>query len=134
MTRRPNRRGWRCSACSTSPRRPATEPLSMLDVLKQYHEGPAGESAAYWEEHWDGFDVDDAVAQYARDPLKRVFETNVASGDLLLEAGCGLGQYVVQQRRLGVHAVGLDFAIETLLRVRRHEPTLPLVVGDVNAL
>ena len=67
----------------------------MVDVLKQYHEGPSGESARYWEEHWDEFDPEDAVARYARDPLRPVLETNVAPGDLLLEAGCGLAQYVV---------------------------------------
>ena len=40
-----------------------------------------------------------------------------------------------RQRRRGVPArVGLDFASETLLRVRRHEPDVPLVVGDINAL
>lgn len=106
----------------------------MADVLKQYHEDRVGESAAYWQDHWDEFDLDDAIARYARDPLRRVFEANVAPGDLLLEAGCGLAQYVVQQRRLGVRAVGLDFASETLLRVRRHDADVPLVVGDVNAL
>jgi SAM-dependent methyltransferase len=52
----------------------------------------------------------------------------------VLEGGCGRGQYVVHYARRGARMVGLDFATDTLQRLRRSHPALATCGGDVSRL
>src|SRR4051812_15212065 len=108
----------------------------MRDLLKLRHRrsGSRGDSVAYWEDHWSQRPLDHAIRSVATGSLRRVFERHVAVGSLLLEGGCGQGEYVVYERSRGVRAVGLDFAAETLSRLRSAYGDVPLVQGDVNHL
>jgi SAM-dependent methyltransferase len=52
----------------------------------------------------------------------------------VLEAGCGLGQFVLALRRRGWDAEGVDYAEETVQAVRAALPDLPIRTGDVTRL
>ena len=49
----------------------------------------------FWSEHWGGEDVGELLAVARRSPLTQHIESALAPGGLVLEAGCGLGQYVI---------------------------------------
>ena len=52
----------------------------------------------------------------------------------VLEAGCGPGWYVLALRCRGYDAEGVEYATETVRRVRELYPDLPVRVGDVTHL
>ena len=90
---------------------------------------------AFWAEHWGG---------HAPDALARVAETSPLTELILrhlppapapvLEAGCGLGQYVVLLRGRGYHAVGADWAVDPLRVCRAWAKDTPLVAMDLGQL
>lgn len=104
-------------------------------MLKMFHDAShAGGDAGFWEETWREGCFEEALRFCEVDPLRQLFERYVRPGDLLLEGGCGQGNYVVYQSRRGVNAVGLDFAQVTLHELRERLPSVPLAAGDVAAL
>lgn len=86
----------------------------------------------FWEEHWRAHSIK-AVARVAEtSPL-----TNMILGGLpprgtrVLEAGCGLGQYVMLLRLRGYRATGADWSLDALRACRAVAPGTPLSVMDL---
>lgn len=52
----------------------------------------------------------------------------------ILEAGCGLGQYVLALQARGYECEGVEWGEETVKAVRSIRPDLPIRVGDVTQL
>lgn len=92
-------------------------------------------SPGYWDEQWNKLSFSHAtprtrlsnfVCYYTRKYLPK--------GASVLEAGCGRGQFVLGLSAVGYDAHGVDFAPETVRRVREAYPNLQVRVGDVRAL
>jgi SAM-dependent methyltransferase len=92
-------------------------------------------SPEYWDDQWKKQSfahprvrgrLSDYVCYYTCKYLPK--------GAKVLEAGCGRGQYVLGLASLGYDAHGIDFAAETVRRVREAYPHLPVRCGDVRAL
>jgi SAM-dependent methyltransferase len=92
----------------------------------------------FWEDHWR------KQRQHAANMLKRSANGYLGCGALaaslvkhlprkgiILEAGCGLGQYVLALRARGYDCRGIDFAEDTVQWVRGLFPSVPIDVGDV---
>jgi SAM-dependent methyltransferase len=94
----------------------------------------AGSSAEYWENVWSDQAFEEALRFCEVDPLRGLFEEFLRPGALVLEGGCGRGQYVAYYTARGVRVVGLDFATAALERLRRSHPHLRLLGGDVSRL
>jgi SAM-dependent methyltransferase len=107
-------------------------------MLKMYHPTASDERAGGSPEYWEATWADGALAEALRfcevDPLRPLFEEFLVPGALVLEGGCGRGQYVAYYAGRGVRMVGLDFATTTLSRLRRSHPDLRLCGGDVGRL
>ena len=88
----------------------------------------------FWSEHWGGQDVGELLAVARRSPLTGLVESGLPSGGLILEAGCGLGQYVILLRERGHRAVGADWSVEALRRARGHADGAPVAAMDLGAL
>ena len=95
----------------------------------------------FWEEHWGSEDgnVESLLARFStgylgRGPLKGSLLRYLPREGIILEAGCGLGQYVAALRERGYDCRGVDFAAETLKRVLRIKPGLPVQVVDIRSL
>ena len=88
----------------------------------------------FWAEHWGRHEVADLLAIAATSPLTDLIVAGLPRGGVVLEAGCGLGQYVVHLRRLGHRAVGADWSFEPLAACRRFAPGAPLAVMDLRRL
>ena len=88
--------------------------------------------ADFWTEHWGTHSVEELLAVARRSPLTRLIEAHLPSRGLVLEAGCGLGQYVLHLRERGHRAVGADWSLEALRAGTRLGA--PLAVMDLRAL
>ena len=93
--------------------------------------------AVFWEQHWQRH-FSPEICRWAEqgrlgwfeDPFTRYLPRQ----GRILEAGCGLGQYVVVLRVRGYDAEGVEWAPETVKAVRALYPDLPIRVGDVTRL
>lgn len=85
----------------------------------------------YWTRHWAGESLDHllAVAEYSE--ATRFIENFVHVGDELLEAGCGLGQYVAYFAARGVNAIGVDYSVEAIEAHRARFPDSSVMVADI---
>jgi SAM-dependent methyltransferase len=91
-------------------------------------------SREFWAEHWGGEDVDHLVHIAATSPLTALIEGALPPAGPILEAGCGLGQYVILLRRRGRAVTGADWSQDALGRARRAAPSTPLTVMDLARL
>src|SRR5262249_39358771 len=88
----------------------------------------------YWSEHWGGEAVDHLVRVASTSPLTTIIEEALPSSGRILEAGCGLGQYVILLRQRHRAVIGADWSPEALRRSRSAAPSTPLVVMDLTRL
>jgi len=92
--------------------------------------------------HWEALWQEEMVspqyfAQFLRGELKyfdRPFKRHLPESGIILEAGCGIGQWVVALRSRGYNCVGLDYVHESLERTNHVVGPLPFIASDVMAL
>lgn len=94
----------------------------------------AGNTPDFWEENWERSRFEENVEFCRIDPLRPLFEKYSREGSLMLEGGCGLGQYLAYYDLKGRKVVGLDFAQKALKNLRRRQQHLNLCAGDVSQL
>ena len=87
----------------------------------------------FWSEHWGGHTVDDLLAIAAVSPLTSLITEALPREGVVLEAGCGLGQYVILLRQRGWRAAGVDGSVTALATARR-TAAVPLAASDLRAL
>lgn len=91
----------------------------------------------YWENQWSERDVRRQIEAAPRkawwpDLCRRLDE--LAPGALILEAGCGMGQFVYLLHEAGHRVIGVDLAAEAIGRTKEIFPQLDLRVQDVTRL
>ncbi len=87
----------------------------------------------FWTEHWGGQSVESLLAIARTSPLTDLITASLPAGGRVLEAGCGLGQYVLLLRERGWAAVGVDWSQPALAACRRLAPA-PLAAMELRAL
>ena len=94
----------------------------------------AAADASFWDEHWKSY-LSPAVYQGAElghiEPYDAVFTRYLPKTGKIIEAGCGLAQYVLGLNKRGYDVEGVDFSAETVNAVRALRPDLSIRVGDV---
>lgn len=104
-------------------------------MLKMYHtQAHSGSSPDFWDENWEASQFEETVRFCAVDPLRPLFEKYLRQDSLMLEGGCGLGNYLAYYSARGFNVVGLDFAQRALKTLRIRQPGLKLCGGDVSRL
>ena len=88
----------------------------------------------FWTEHWGRHSPQELLRIAETSPLTDLVLAGLPREGLVLEAGCGLGQYVVLLRARGHRALGVDWSPEALAACRRAYPETPLAVGDLTRL
>ena len=88
----------------------------------------------YWTKSWEGssFSIEeksDAVKN-SNALLPAIIKYTPASAKIL-EAGCGMGQWVMVLDQMGYNITGLDFSESTIEKLQAEYPNLQFVVGDV---
>ncbi len=105
------------------------------EVLAEYRS--RGDEPAFWTELWEKTDFREFLSRYDRGHLgefETVFKKYLPRKGLILEAGCGRGQYVWALQRLGYDVLGIDFSEPLVERARAAEPELNIRFGDVRRL
>ncbi len=93
--------------------------------------------AAFWDAHWRTYLSPRNYAGAERGHLgwfEEPFTSYLPRQGRILEAGCGLGQYVLALWARGYEAEGVEWGAETVEAVRAFNPHLPIRVGDVTNL
>jgi SAM-dependent methyltransferase len=89
---------------------------------------------AFWDEHWAAHSLAEARAAAEASPLTRLIEAGLPRGGRVLEAGCGLAQYVLLLGERGWRAIGADWSLTGLGRARAEAGALPLAAMDLRTL
>ena len=93
--------------------------------------------ADYWDTHWEGH-LSQEMYKGAEDGhlgwFEEPFNCYLPHNGLILEAGCGLGKYVLALRVRGYDVEGVESGAGTVRTVRQLYPDLPIRVGDVTHL
>lgn len=88
-----------------------------------------------WGEVWEGQELSEKYLQSVTwDGYTEILARYLAPGSLILEAGCGLGKYLIYLKRAGHLVTGIDLERQALSRAQVYEPGLTLGVADVAAL
>ncbi len=91
-------------------------------------------SNQFWDDHWVKVDLDKKLASYECGNLgyfDTLWRSVLPRKGLILEAGCGQGQYVLGLNRLGYHVIGMDFAEQALQSTKSRYPDINLAVADL---
>ena len=88
----------------------------------------------FWSEHWAGQDLGGLLEVARASPLTDLVEKALPRHGVILEAGCGLGQYVVLLRQRGRRLVGVDWSLDALGRCRAAAPSTPLALANLATL
>lgn len=96
-----------------------------------YYSVAAGQE--FWTDHWGGHSVEDLLGIARTSPLTSLITRALPPAGRVLEAGCGLGQYVLLLRERGWPVTGVDWSIEALARCRHVRPA-PLAAMELTAL
>lgn len=100
-----------------------------------YHErSHSGNSPDFWDENWAASHFEDSVRFCVVDPLRPLFEKYLRPDSLMLEGGCGMGNYITYYSARGFKVVGVDFAQKALSTLHVRQPGLMLAGGDVSQL
>ena len=89
--------------------------------------------ADFWTEHWGGHTVGELLTVARQSPLTTLIVNALPPTGVVLEAGCGLGQYVILLRERGWRTAGVDGSLEALAACRR-VAAVPLAAADLRAL
>jgi SAM-dependent methyltransferase len=87
----------------------------------------------FWTEHWAETSVEELLAVARTSPLTALITAALPADGPILEAGCGLGQYVILLRERGWPTVGADWSVAALASCGR-AARVPLVAMDLRTL
>jgi SAM-dependent methyltransferase len=100
--------------------------------LAYYIERETGEE--YWDDMWDTTTLPLLLQVAGESRLTGFLEHHIQAGARVLEAGCGLGQYVRYFSERGVDITGVDYAPQAVARHREAYPDSDVRIGDVEQL
>lgn len=95
------------------------------------------ESAASAHEcgrYWRGENFSEHLALCSEETVEPVFSQLLPRDGIIVEAGCGLGRWVIHFRSRGYRIIGLDNSLDALCRMKEFDGSLPVMAGDVLGL
>jgi len=94
-------------------------------------------NAQYWDDIWAKQQTQELYARAQKGELSyydEIFPAYLPKEGRILEAGCGLGQFVIALRARGYDAEGVDYGNQTVEFIKGQFPQLPVRLGDVTNL
>lgn len=84
----------------------------------------------FWANQWLKVDVGRLVKEAEGSYLTKLIVENLPAKGRILEAGCGLGQYVMLLRDQGFDIEGIDYVDQGIRACLAFDPTCPVRVSD----
>jgi ubiquinone/menaquinone biosynthesis C-methylase UbiE len=89
----------------------------------------------FWDRHWQVSDFIKKVRSGENNLIIKSFTKKfLKPGSKILEGGCGTGKIVYGLKNWGYDAYGVDFAKETIKKIKENFPELKVFVQDVRKL
>jgi len=84
------------------------------------------------QEHmWNATMVEDEVSACSRRHIEGLFLQHLPKGEKIIEAGCGLGAWVIYLGERGYDIDGIDHDARVIDRLKAWRPSLPVFQGDI---
>lgn len=105
--------------------------------IKQYkkvHKSSSGNKSfqqEVWDNTWSSQTLSGLVNQLTYNPIYWRLKKLIKPKDIILEAGCGFGQWVYRLNFLGYKIIGIDFAEKTIKKIKDKYPKLNIKLADV---
>lgn len=96
--------------------------------------GDLGTTAEHWTEQWNRLPLPIDTHRLRRTPEWQEICGKVSQGHTILEAGCGLGKWVLLFADYGYKAIGLDISEPTIARLKQGLSKYDWRTGDVMSL
>lgn len=87
-----------------------------------------------WDDYWAGRSVEKGLDLCLSDELLPIFERYLPEDGLILEAGCGLGKWVIFFKNKGYKMIGLDGNFRCLAQIKKYSGETKLIAADVKSL
>lgn len=87
-----------------------------------------------WDTYWSQRSINEELKVVKTDGLNPIFNKYLRKDWLCVEAGCGLGKWVISLHRQGYRIIGLDNYVKGLEALKSYDSKLSLMGGDVAAL
>src|SRR5438132_681624 len=87
-----------------------------------------------WGGYWDRTSIEKDLKLCLTDGLLPILQKYLSQTDKALEAGCGLGKWVIFLRRMGYQVYGVDSYHQAITNLKKFDNSLPLKVGKVELL
>lgn len=92
-------------------------------------------SSEFWDRHWQLGNFDKKVVKGKENKfIKKITNQFLFPGQKILEGGCGIGQNVYGLNCWGYDVYGVDFAKDTIHRIKEKFPNLKVSEQDVRKL
>lgn len=92
-------------------------------------------TAEFWDKHWNTMDLRALLINSKDDNLfVPLVKEYLPKSSVILEGGCGTGNIVHALQYQGYRPIGVDFASDTIKKIKEAVPELDVRVGDVRAL
>lgn len=84
-----------------------------------------------WDTYWSQTSIDKELSIVKTDGLQPIFKKYLKKDGINVEAGCGLGKWVIDLKQKGYRIIGLDTYVKGLLTLKKYDKQLELVGSDV---
>ena len=84
-----------------------------------------------WDTYWSQTSIDKELELTKTDGLGPIFKKYLRKTSINIEAGCGLGKWVIDLKNKGYFIIGLDTYVKGLKTLKKYDKTLELSGQDV---
>lgn len=102
-----------------------------VHAFKMYHPRGDVEALETHGQSWLSDTMEDNIALCASQTIEPVFNTYLPKDGKILEAGCGLGRWVIYYRQKGYDIIGIDLAKDAVAMAKSYDPSIPLYIDNI---
>ena len=99
--------------------------------FKMYHLRDQVESLETHGQSWLSDTIEDNIDLCRFQTIEPVFNKYLPKDGKILEAGCGLGRWVIYYRRKGYDIIGIDLAKEAVESAKSYDPSIPVFIDNI---
>jgi ubiquinone/menaquinone biosynthesis C-methylase UbiE len=95
------------------------------------------ETKKAWGENWKNISMSEVLGIFEYTRVKKILETIkpfLPAKGTIIEAGCGLGPWVIKLSELGYNMVGVDYQEECINRIKAHDKKQKVYTADIKSI